>query len=137
MRPAAGARVMCTSRIDRKVEMRTRCSGPSPSSTGGRTVSTAAMRPSAGGDDQALAQRRHAVGIAEEIGDPQGDDHEQPGERRPQEEEEQRQPHGDGDELVAVAMHGRQTVDDGVKDAVTFRHERRASLNGVLWPCRR
>ncbi len=49
-------------------------------------------------DDQALAQRRHAVGIAEEIGDPQRDDDEQPGERRPQQEEEQRQP-------IAMAMN--------------------------------
>ena len=43
----------------------------------------------AGSDDEALAQRRHARRIAEEIGDPRGDQHRQPGQRRPQQEQQE------------------------------------------------
>ena len=71
--------------------MRTRGSGPRPSSAGGVTRLDGGDAPVGRGDDQAVAQRRHAVGIAEEVGDLQRGDDEHPAERRPDEEEDQRQ----------------------------------------------
>ena len=85
----------------------------------GARVSMAADAPVGRGDDQPLAQRRHAVGIAEEIGDPGGDQHRaDPGQRRPQQEEAAAPRPRDGDELVAVAVDGREAVGDGVEQAM-------------------
>ena len=82
----------------------------------------AAMRPSAGAMISPSRKRRDAVGIAEEVGDVERGDDEHPRQRRPNEEEDQRQAGGNGDELVTVAVHRREAVDDRIDDAVAVRH---------------
>ncbi len=76
--------------------------------------------PVARSDDQAVAQRRHAIGIAEEIDDPERDDGCDPAQRRPDEKQQKGHGEADGDELVAVAVHGRQAVGYRVEKAVTI-----------------
>src|SRR5262249_44266711 len=73
-------------------------------------------------DDQTLAQRRDARGIAEEICYPEGGEHREPGQRRPQQEQEQCDAGADGDELDAVAMDGHDGLANGVQQAMTLSH---------------
>ena len=64
---------MCTSKTERKIEILTR--GTSPSAELRRRAHPLDGRDAAvaRGDDEAVAQRRHSRRIAEEVGDPGGD----------------------------------------------------------------
>jgi hypothetical protein len=78
--------------------------------------------PVGGSHDQPVAQRRHAWRIAEEVGDIRGRQHSEPGQRRPQPEQQERDARADGQEPVALAVHRHDTVGDGVDQAVALGH---------------
>ncbi len=81
------------------------------------------MRPSRGGDDEPSRSGVTRVGIAEEIDDPGRDQRSSQPSGGHSRKNSSAADRADGDELVAVRMHGREAVGDGIENAVTFRHE--------------
>ena len=68
-------------------------------------------------DDETVAQRRHALGIAEEIGAPQGEHHARPGQRpEMQPEQDQRHARKGGDEAISLPVDRDQDFGNGFGD---------------------
>ena len=89
--------------------------------------------PVAGSNDQAIAQRRHAVGIAEEVDDPGRDEGRHPAGRRPDPEQQQRGDKTDGDELVPVTVDRGQAIGDRVQQRMPIGQS--ASSERAIAPC--
>src|SRR5262249_8016149 len=78
--------------------------------------------PVRGRDDEPFAQGRDARRVAEKVGDPRGREYREPGQRRPQQKQQQRDAGADGGEIDAKAMDGHEGLADGIDEAMTLGH---------------